>query len=208
MQIKWYLVRHGETDWNLEGRAQGHSDTPLNDKGRIQAERAGARLAPTPFVAAYGSDLTRVADTAAAIIRGRRLALKPMSALREKFYGEWEGITYEDAEARYPGMYQQLFQDNTGFAPPGGENDFDLYKRVMVAAEQIRDTLPDAGGNILVVGHGGALRALLVCLLRIPVEYMWRFRLSNGGISIITDFQDGSATLDLLNDTGHLEDGL
>ena len=206
MRAKWHLVRHGETDWNVQKRAQGSTDTLLNDKGRAQAEILSKRLASTPFTTAYGSDLARAVVTGAAILRGRNIALQQLPALREKSYGEWEGISNEDVRERYPDMYKQFLQDSIGFSPPGGENDFDLYTRVEAATTQIRDTLPDPAGNILVVGHSNALRAMLVYLLQMPVDYMWRFNLANGGISVVCDFHSGYATLDLLNDTSHLVD--
>ena len=204
MRAKWYLVRHGETDWNVQKRAQGSSDTLLNDKGLAQAEILGKRLASTPFTAAYGSDLARAVATGATILRGRNITLQQLPALREKSYGEWEGISNEDVRERYPDMYKQFLQDSIGFSPPGGENDFDLYTRIETATRHIRETLPDPAGNILVVGHSNALRAMLVCLLRMPVDYMWHFSLANGGISVVSDFDTGHATLDLLNDTSHL----
>lgn len=206
MRAKWYLVRHGETDWNVNKRAQGSTDTLLNDKGRAQAEFLSKRLATTLFTAAYGSDLSRAVATGVAILRGRNVTLQQLPALREKSYGEWEGISNEDVRERYPDMYKQFLQDSMGFAPPGGENDFDVFTRVEAATRQIRETLPDPAGNILVVGHSNALRAMLVSLLRMPVDYIWRFSLANGGISVVSDFHTGFATLDLLNDTSHLED--
>ena len=206
MRAKWYLVRHGETDWNVNKRAQGSTDTLLNGKGRAQAEFLHKRLATTLFTAAYGSDLSRAVATGVAILRGRNVTLQQLPALREKSYGEWEGISNEDVRERYPDMYKQFLQDSMGFAPPGGENDFDVFTRVEAATRQIRETLPDPAGNILVVGHSNALRAMLVSLLQMPVDYIWRFSLANGGISVVSDFHTGFATLDLLNDTSHLED--
>ena len=206
MRAKWHLVRHGETDWNVKKRAQGSSDMLLNYKGRAQAQRLSKRLASTPFTAAFASDLTRSVATAAAILRGRNITLQQLPALREKSYGEWEGRTNEDVRERYPDMYKQYLQNSMTFTPPGGENDFDQYTRVEAATGQIRETLPDPAGDILVVGHSNALRATLIYLLRMPVDYMWRFSLANGGISVVSDFRTGSATLDLLNDTSHLGD--
>ena len=100
---RWFLVRHGETDWNAAGRAQGQSQVPLNAAGRAQARALATRLRPLRFSAAYASDLRRVTETAAAILYGRDLPLVPSPALREKCFGEWEGMTFAELEARYPG---------------------------------------------------------------------------------------------------------
>ena len=200
-----FLVRHGSTAWNAEGRAQGQSDTPLDDVGRSQAERLGVRLMPTPFVAAYSSDLKRVVDTAEPILRGRSLALQTIPELREKHYGEWEGMSYQEVEARYPELFKRLFEDDITFAPPGGESDEELFNRVRPVADRLRVAHQD-DENVLVVGHGGSLRVLLVSLTGIPVDYMWRFRLANASISVVSVFSEREgAVLDLWNDTSHLE---
>ena len=104
---RWFLVRHGETDWNVEGRAQGQMHVPLNDRGLVQAEAIAARLRPMRFTAAYASDLRRVTQTAEAIMRGRDVPLVTLPALRERGFGEWEGLTFTEMEARYPGTVRR-----------------------------------------------------------------------------------------------------
>ena len=200
---RWFLVRHGETDWNNEGRAQGQSDTPVNDAGRHQAAQVGLRLKQVHFAAAYASDLSRVVETAEPIMLDRSLKLQTMTELREKHYGVWEGMSYKDVEAQYPELFKRLFEENISFAPPEGESDQDLFDRIKASALKLKDA-HSGDDNILVVGHGGSLRAFMVCLLDMPVEYMWRFRLSNGGLSVVSVFDNGGVTLDLLNDISHL----
>lgn len=200
-----FLVRHGETTWNVEGRAQGHSDTPLSEKGRHQVERVAARLAPVPFAAAYSSDLSRALETAQGLMKGRSTQVHAEPDLRELSYGEWEGMTYQEVQARYPSLYAQLMSSDVTFAPPGGESVAGLVQRVQALQERLRSTHRD-GENTLVVGHGGSLRALLVSLLELPVDSFWRFQLDSGSLSIVGLHQEGT-TLDLLNDIGHLEEG-
>ena len=202
--LRWFLVRHGQTEWNRVGRAQGQADPPLNQEGREQAEAVAAQLAPVPFEAAYSSDLRRAADTALPVMRGRDTPIVHRRDLREKSFGEWEGITYEELRLRYPAMLEELFDEKPAFAPPGGESDLELFARAAGAAARIARRHAGTDGNILVVSHGGTLRAMMVSMLGLPVESMWRFRLSNTGLSIITTFDEGGATIDLLNDTGHL----
>ena len=205
MNSRWFLVRHGETEWNSTGRAQGQADTPLNARGRAQAALTGTRLAPLGFEAAYSSDLSRVADTAGAIVNGRDLPLTKMKSLREKAFGEWEGKTFQEVEEHYPSMFRRLFDEDIEFSPPGGESDQQLYDRLNTAKDEMIAAHADSEGNILVVAHGGSLRALIACMMDMPPEYMWRLRLSNCGITVINLF-DGGAALELLNDTSHLGD--
>ena len=203
---RWFLVRHGETDWNAAGRAQGQSQVPLNAAGQAQARALAARLRPLCFSAAYASDLRRVTETAAPILHGRdELVLVTLPALREKSFGAWEGMTFGEMEARYPQRYAELFSDAGSFAPPGGESDRQLFQRVADAVDRLRETHGRDRGNLLLVAHGGSLCAAIVHLLALPADSMWRFRLDNGGLSAITLYDDGGAALDLLNDTSHLE---
>lgn len=205
---RWFLVRHGETDWNSEGRIQGQMDTPLNKVGRVQAHSLGLRLASVPFSAAYSSDLNRGSDTAAAILHDRHLPLERMPELREKRFGAWEGLTFQDVEARYPDQYHNgLMTGDLSFAPLGGESDLQLYARAAAVADRLLEAHRSHSGNILVVTHGGTLRALIACLMSLPAEKMWRFRFANAGISIVSVFDKGGTVLDLLNDTSHLEEG-
>ena len=199
----WFLVRHGETAWNVEGRAQGHVDTPLSEVGRRQAELAAARLAGVPFAAAYSSDLPRALEAARLILNGRSTHLCAAPDLRELSYGEWEGVTYREVQERYPAPYVELMSGDVTFAPPGGESVEDLVHRVAALQGRLRKTHCD-GENVLVVGHGGSLRALLVTVLDLPVTSFWRFKLDLGSLSIVTLTREG-ATLDLWNDTGFLE---
>jgi len=201
---KWFLVRHGQTEWNNTGRAQGQADTPLNAKGHAQAALAATRLAPVRFDAAYSSDLSRVVDTANHIMQGRDIPLTKLEALREKGFGEWEGMTFKQVEERYPTMFRRLFDEDVDFAPKDGESDRQLYARVKACADELRRRHA-ADGRVLVVAHGGSLRAFIAALMRMPPEYMWRFQFENCGISIVSTFDNG-ARLDLHNDTRHMGD--
>ena len=138
-------------------------------------------------------------------MNGRDLPLTKMKSLREKAFGEWEGKTFQEVEEHYPSMFRRLFDEDIEFSPPGGESDQQLYDRLNTAKDEMIAAHPDSEGNILVVAHGGSLRALIACMMDMPPEYMWRLRLSNCGITVINLF-DGGAALELLNDTSHLGD--
>ena len=168
-----FLVRHGVTDWNSEGRIQGQSDTPLNEAGHRQAHRLRLRLASVSFAAAWSSDLRRGSDTAAAILQGRNLRLQTTPDLREKHFGAWEGLTFREVQARYPDLYcNRLMSGDPAFAPPGGESDLQLYARAGVVADRLLQAHAGRDGNLLVVSHGGTLRALVARLMDLPAPKM------------------------------------
>ena len=96
------LVRHGETDWNLERRWQGHIDRPLNDVGRAQARALADRLDSEPFAAVYSSDLARARETAEIVAAAHGLPVHLDPRLREADVGEWSGLTADEIERRYP----------------------------------------------------------------------------------------------------------
>lgn len=145
------LVRHGQTDWNLERRVQGHSDRPLNETGLAQAAALVEELAGDRIDAVYSSDLARALDTARGVAAARGLRVQPLAELREKDFGTWEGHTDSEIRTRFP-------QALTG---PWGdaETSEQLAERVLEALRGIAAENP--GGQVLVVTHGGPLRAVL-----------------------------------------------
>jgi broad specificity phosphatase PhoE len=136
------LVRHGETDWNAAGRLQGHTDRPLNDHGRLQAEELAERLAGEGADAIYASDLSRAKQTAEIV--GARLGLPVVidADLREKNWGNWEGLTGDE-------RVQVEFE---------GESTKDHRERVLRAVRRIAERHP--GQRVVVVTHGGSLRRI------------------------------------------------
>lgn len=166
--VRLYLVRHGETDWNAEGRLQGQRDIPLNALGRAQAEEAGRRLSELAAVPAeldyVASPLGRARDT---MERLRAvLGLDPSSyrtddRLKELSFGAWEGLTWKEVRARDPRGAQARSRDKWGYVPPQGESYAMLAERVAPAVRGLaRDTV--------LVSHGGVARAFLALLGLVP----------------------------------------
>jgi alpha-ribazole phosphatase len=165
--IRFCLVRHGQTDWNLEGRYQGQSDVPLNKNGRAQAHTLAEKLLDRPLTAIYTSDLKRAAETAAIIAAAIQKPVISEPRLREINQGEWEGQLVSVIKTRYAELWQQRTVDPASIRPPGGETVEDVAKRVYAALDEIARIRQK--GSVLIVSHGLAL-ATVICKVRgIPV---------------------------------------
>jgi len=152
-----FVARHGQTDWNLEHRWQGHADPPLNETGRMQAAELGEALAGSSVEAVFSSDLRRAAETAE--IAGARLgiAVELDARLREVDVGEWSGLTSAEVEERYPQGYERRRAGMTGWTQ--GEELAAMAARVVGTLLEIAARHPD--GRVLVITHGGTVRATL-----------------------------------------------
>lgn len=200
----WLIVRHGETEWNVGGRIQGHTDIPLSKTGERQSQLLARRLSRFPIDAAYSSDLQRCADTAREILKERTAPLQTTPQLREYHKGVFEGLTVDETKRRHPEQYAASLVNDLDFAPPGGESTRQISARIAAFLSGVRRRHAD--DNILIVSHGGTLRAAFVALMELPLEANWRFFLSNCSLSVLDVYPD-NAVLRLYNDTSHL-DGL
>ncbi len=203
--LKVYLVRHGQTPWNQEGRIQGHSDTPLDETGRRQAEQAARWLAERVEqpIAIYSSDLQRAFHTAQAIAHALNAPLHAEPALRERHWGLWEGLTSEEVQQRFPDHHFTYLYDPMMGTPPEAEPMPDFWARVQQFGRHLLETHPH--GEVVVVGHGGSLRILLCEALAGDVQTYRRIRLDNTGVSIVERTTE-RLYVSLLNYTDHLKD--
>jgi broad specificity phosphatase PhoE len=149
------LVRHGETDWNSERRWQGHSDQPLNDVGRAQAHEVAETLVGRSIDAVYASDLSRANETAEIIAARLGLPVTTDVRLREVDVGDWSGRLWSEIEASDPEAVERL---QAGLkAWQGGESYEEMGARVVAAVLELAARHP--GRTVLIVSHGGSLRA-------------------------------------------------
>ena len=148
------LARHGETDWNIGRRVQGHTDIPLNAAGVDQARALAEQLAGEPLTAVFSSDLSRALDTATAVANAHGLVVVVDPRLREKNFGTWEGLTDVEIAERFPDAQRGQWGD--------AETTEEVAARVLSVLDGIRELHPD--GTVLVVSHGGPLRAALACM--------------------------------------------
>ena len=196
-----YIVRHGETMWNAEGRIQGHTDVGLTGRGKEQARATARRLADIHFDVAYSSDMSRTRDTAMIILGERETPLHSVPELREYNKGVFEGLTPEEYRQRYPDLFQASLVNDLDFAPPGGETIRQCQARLSSFAGMLKDKHLEE--DVLIVGHGGSLRSGIVSLLGLPLEANWKFVMHNCALSVIRSYPD-NAVMHLYNDTSHL----
>lgn len=156
-----YFVRHGETDWNVHGKMQGHTDIPLNATGEVQAHELREKFKGIRFDAVFSSDLQRAKKTAEIVSLERDLAIQTTKALRERSYGEFEGRTKEEVQEIINNLLSSLTEEEKKSAKlfPNQENDEEVVSRVVTFLREI--AVANANKTILVVSHGGVVRELL-----------------------------------------------
>ncbi|MCC6188643.1 MAG: histidine phosphatase family protein [Anaerolineales bacterium] len=163
-----WLVRHGQTAWNLEGRYQGQADPPLTAAGWEQARAMLPQLDGIAFAAIYSSDLRRARDTASILAAHLGLPVQVRVGLREVRLGLWEGMLFSDIQDQYAAAWQERQRDPLHARPPQGETLAEVAVRASAAADEIAQAHPAA--DVLVVAHGLTL-ATLLCLGRgLPLE--------------------------------------
>lgn len=183
------LVRHGETDWNREGRLQGGQDIPLNELGRTQAAEAAGRLrtlAPGFATLDYvGSPMQRARETMDILRRTLDLPPGPYrldDRLKELTFGSWEGFTWRDIRKAEREQAQLRERDKWSFVPPGGES-------YAMLAERIRPVLQELTRETVIVSHGGVARAVLALVGAVSPQKASMVEIWQGKILTVTGSQ-------------------
>lgn len=166
------LARHGQSDWNAARRWQGFADRPLTERGRAEAAALAERLADIALDAVYSSDLGRARETAEEVARAQGLEVTQDPRLREVNVGSWEGLTREEAEQRFPEGFRRWRAGGTGW--DDGETYGEMSARVLAAVDAIARRHDD--GRVLIVAHGGPIRAVHAAALGFEVEAYRRIR--------------------------------
>lgn len=175
-----YLIRHGQTAWNIEGRWQGLEAVPLNEVGLAQA-RALAASWDKPLSAIYSSDLPRAWQTAEILGEAAGVTPTPDHRLREFNLGIFQGLTWDEMHVKYPNEIAAFRADYMGYAIPQGESRYQLQARTYAAFVDIVQT---AQGDVAIVSHGGALKVLLFKLFGETPE-LHKLRLENTGVTTL-----------------------
>ncbi len=179
-----YLIRHGETPWNVEGRYQGQLDPPLNEQGHQQAQATANQLASLGFAAIYSSDLARAHQTAAALAEKTGLPIQLDPRLREINQGQWEGILIDDIRARWPQEIRHWEQDPWQHHPPGGERLEQMQARLFAAIDEIVARHPQ--DKVAVFTHKLPIALLKIRYQGHPADDIWSLLPANGAWETFT----------------------
>jgi probable phosphoglycerate mutase len=174
------LIRHGETDWNAEGRYQGQVDIPLNAKGREQAAQIAHALSGANLAAIYTSDLARASETAKALAQAADLQVRVDPRLREINQGRWEGRLFDEIRAQFPEELKRRRKNPLAFGPPGGETVQQVRERVLGALADIVRRHP--AQNVAIVSHGLALAIVRAHYGDYQARKIWDLVPGNGEI--------------------------
>ena len=197
-------VRHGETAWNVDTRIQGHIDIGLNATGLWPAQRAGAALADEPIGVVYASDLSRAWQTAQAIAEPHGLAVQPDPRLRERAFGNMEGMSFAEIEATLPVQAKRWRERDPEFEPEGGESLLTFRDRVTGVAAELAARHP--GELVVLVAHGGVMDVLYRAATRQELQAPRTWQLGNAAINRMLWTPEGFSLVGW-SDTAHLVAG-
>jgi len=198
-----YLIRHGETDWNIERRCQGFSDSELNGTGRRQAEAIARTLSNTKLEAIYASDLKRAYETARIVAKYHDVAVRTDEGFREIHQGDFEGLTLTELVANHSDFLERWFREPADLRVPGGESMREVQNRAWAALEKVIERHSD--GNVVVVGHNLCNVTLLCRLMNMALADFRRIRQDESAVNVV-EFGGRwpHPVVIRLNDTSHL----
>lgn len=176
--MKLYLIRHGQTDWNVLGKIQGSYDCCLNDTGITQAKQLSEKIieANYKFSKIYSSQQKRALKTAQILSEAIKVEFVPMHGLEEVKFGEWEGLTWKEIQEQFPIEYDEWFNNRRYTRPPKGESYEDMLQRVLAVIHKIVNM---EVSDTAVVTHGAVIMCILCCITNTPFAEMMKFKADN-----------------------------
>ncbi len=201
-QTKLTIIRHGETVWNVEGKKQGQSDSPLNALGIEQAKALAERLHNEKFTALYVSDLGRASETARYIAARTNREVILDEDLRERNFGVFQGLTEVQMKADFSAEHELHLADNVNYVIPEGESLRDFYERGTDCLEKLISR--HAGEHIAVVTHGGIIDGWFRYIFEIPLGTPRRAKLWNAGVNCIIHDEAHGWMLHTWGDVNHI----
>lgn len=199
---RFYLIRHGETDWNKHNIVQGCIDTELNETGFEQAKKIAERLRKEKIDVIFSSTLKRAYMTANQIkVFHPDIPLKLTEKLNEINFGEWEGLNFDELEEKFSDEYKLWKEAPEKAAFPGEGSLYNVMQRVKSFFEEVF-SMPYK--NIVIVTHGGIIKLSIIYLLELPLDFYKKCWFGNASLSIV-DIKENRRMISLLNDMSHLQ---
>ena len=203
MQI--VLIRHGATDWNLQGRCQGATDRPLSEVGLRQAEEIAATLSAESVQAVYSSDLTRARQTAHLISQPHGLEVNVEVNIRELDHGQLEGLTFAEIKQNYPGFIERWRTEPAEIQVPGGERLVDVAERAWEGLNRIAQRHRN-GENIVVVSHNFPILGIVCRITATQLNQYRAFHLDPCGVTRINYCGDNDWTVTQVNNREYVSE--
>lgn len=197
--MRFYFVRHAQTEYNLKNAYYGWADVGLTDEGRKQAQKLAALLKNVIWQEVWQSDLKRVRQTADILCGGKEVPVRrQFKEFREMNFGRWEGLTYKEVTAFYKEDARAWARDWRGAAPTGGECFDAFYERAAGCFNRLIKECGDGDGKILVAAHNGTLRILFAEMLKLGAEGTWHFNFEQDAYSVV-DYEYNNFTIRTIN---------
>jgi alpha-ribazole phosphatase/probable phosphoglycerate mutase len=193
-----FVIRHGATEGSEVPRYKGATDVPISEKGEAQVRSTAEFMEKNGLVpdAVYSSTLSRALRSAEIVASRFGLEQVGVPELRERDFGLWEGMSFEEIQEKFPDAFSSWARDPLRYSPLEGESTLDVRDRVMPALEQILHS--HKGGTVAVVAHGGVNRVVLAEFMGLPLEHIFRIEQDNACLNIVR-FHDGLPVVELLN---------
>ena len=200
--MKIYLTRHGQTEWNIQGKMQGTAESTLTEKGIEEAKKLGKSLEKIKFDSVYTSPIGRAHDTTKYIVGDRDVEIKTMNCLREMNFGIWEGMYNSEVQEKYMDQYNKFWNEPHLYEPMKGETFQEVVDRVRDCFFNIIRN--EKSENILVVTHTIVIKAIYTILKNNTVDKLWNPPFINNTCLTIIEIDEESIRLILEADTSHL----
>lgn len=197
-----YLVRHGQTEWNIKGKTQGHGNSKLTEKGKSQAMELADSMIKYPIDYIYSSDLGRAVETAEIISDKFNLDVIETPALREMGFGKWEGLLIKEIQEDYKDIYHTWRNQPHLAQIPGGETLEIIKERTDKFLTELNEK--HDGKHIVLVTHSVTARVILLSVLNSGMENIYRINQGNTALNII-EFRDYGPVVIKMNDTSHIK---
>jgi broad specificity phosphatase PhoE len=199
---KVYVVRHGQTAWNLEEVFRGRMDIPLDETGKKEVHLAGEALKDETLHAIYSSPLSRSMETAENIAKFQNISVTPLESIIDISYGEWEGVGLVEVQKKYPDLYDLWLNEPHNITFPGGESLEQVRVRTQNAIDDLLEKHKDE--NIAIVAHRVPNKVICCSLIGIDNSNFWRIQQDTASTNLFI-YKNGQWMISYLNDTSYLK---